>query len=103
MERRWDDCHAKEQVDAEVDEIELDEHRRAAEYEHVKTGEPPERCDFRLPHQRGDEPEHDADELGRDRDVHGRPQRLPEHVVRVEQALPDEVPVDRGQHHRPPI
>ena len=43
-------------------------------------------------------PKHDAEDLRSDRDVDRRPERAHEHVVWVEQPLPDHVPFDRSQH-----
>ena len=66
----------------------------------VDAREPAQRRRPRHPHERRDEAEHHADELGADRDVDGRLERADEHVVRVEDPLPDDVPVDRGEHRR---
>ena len=51
VQRRRDEREPEENVDAEVDEVDLDEHGRASEEEHVEPGKPAQR---RNPRWRGD-------------------------------------------------
>ena len=95
VERVRDQREAEEQVRAEVDEEDLHDHRRAAEDQHVDAREEPERREARHPHERRDQPEHHAEDLREHGDVDRRPERAREDVVRVEDPVPDDVPVDR--------
>ena len=86
----WDQVEAKEQIRAEVDEEDLDDERRAAKDEHVEPGEQAQRQEPRHAHEREDQSEDDPESCASDRDVDRPPERENEHMVRVEDPLPQD-------------
>ena len=88
------------ELNVEVDEEDLDEQRRAAEDPDVDSREPAQRSEAR--HARmsaATRPSSHAEDLGDDRDVDRRPEGVPEDVARMEDPLPDDVPVDCDDEH----
>ena len=74
------------------------DHRGAPEDERVQVGQCSQRPELRHPHQRRDQPERDAEDLRDDRDVDRPPEREHEGVVRMEDPLPQDVPLERREH-----
>ena len=84
--------------DAEVDEEDLHDHRRAAEHPDVEARENLEHAQARHAHERRHEAQDDPENLRDDRDVDRREERGGERRVDTEDPVPERLPVEGGEH-----